>query len=191
MSWSCRVLGWENRRRECAGAGRAQSDLWLFVELGRAPSSEEVGHATGLVGDEVVAVWRDLHVAHALLLNPATTEIRNLLFPRCRPPIAWRPPTAGGTATAPGTQWASALPYLHVDGRIETSARVALRRSRSTFATDRSMTSGCCFIAWFPPGTGGTTSSSLKHDKPLPVEKAHQNGGSARANWEPRSARRS
>ena len=48
----------------------------LFVELGRAPSAEEVGAATELPADEVVTDWRELHEAHALVLHPATSEIR-------------------------------------------------------------------------------------------------------------------
>jgi hypothetical protein len=44
-----------------------------FVELGRAPVAAELGDP-----DEVVAGWRRLHEAHALVLNPATDELRML-----------------------------------------------------------------------------------------------------------------
>jgi hypothetical protein len=42
-----------------------------FVELGRAPSARELGDET-----DVKVGWRQLHDAHALVLNPATDEIR-------------------------------------------------------------------------------------------------------------------
>ncbi len=42
-----------------------------FVELGRAPAASELGNP-----DEVVSGWRRLHDAHALVLNPATDELR-------------------------------------------------------------------------------------------------------------------
>jgi hypothetical protein len=61
----------------------------LFVELGRAPSAEQVGQAAGLSADEVVAVWRDLDRAHALVLHPATPEIR-MANPFSAVPIAYR-----------------------------------------------------------------------------------------------------
>jgi len=44
-----------------------------FVELGRAPTATELGDP-----DEVVAGWRRLHEAHAVVLNPATDELRML-----------------------------------------------------------------------------------------------------------------
>ena len=41
-----------------------------FVELGRAPTADEVGRAARVSTAEVEAVWRDLHRAHALVLDP-------------------------------------------------------------------------------------------------------------------------
>ena len=40
-----------------------------FVELGRAPTAAEVGSTTGLAPDAIVAGWRRLHDAHALVLD--------------------------------------------------------------------------------------------------------------------------
>jgi Alkylmercury lyase len=93
----------------------------LFVELGRAPSAEEVGQAAELAGDEVVAVWRDLHRVHALVLNPATTEIR-MANPFSAVPTAYR-------VLAAGRWWYGNCAWdalgicaaLRADGRIETS----------------------------------------------------------------------
>jgi hypothetical protein len=48
----------------------------LFVELGRAPSVDDVVRAGGLSRDQVAAGWRRLHDAHALVLQPDRDEIR-------------------------------------------------------------------------------------------------------------------
>ena len=48
----------------------------LFVELGRAPTCAEVATAAHLAEDDVLDGWRRLHDAHALVLNPATAELR-------------------------------------------------------------------------------------------------------------------
>lgn len=46
-----------------------------FVELGRAPTVEEVGAELGLAGAEAEASLRRLDEAHALVLLPGTTEL--------------------------------------------------------------------------------------------------------------------
>ena len=43
----------------------------LFVELGRAPTVDEVAAATGEGSAETAAAWRRLHDAHALVLDDA------------------------------------------------------------------------------------------------------------------------
>lgn len=43
----------------------------LFVELGRAPTADEVAAATGEGSTEVGAAWRRLHDGHALVLDQA------------------------------------------------------------------------------------------------------------------------
>ena len=45
----------------------------FMVETGRAPTAGEFGER-----EDVIAGWRRLHEAHALVLNPATDEIRML-----------------------------------------------------------------------------------------------------------------
>ena len=65
-----------------------------FVELGRAPSAQEVAGAADRTSAEVEAVWRDLHRAHALVLNPATNAMSASCF------IAWFPPPTGGTTSS-------------------------------------------------------------------------------------------
>jgi len=48
----------------------------LFVDLGRAPTIEDVAQVTGLSRTDVVDGWRRLHDAHALVLQPDRLEIR-------------------------------------------------------------------------------------------------------------------
>lgn len=92
-----------------------------FVALGRAPSAEEVGHGAGLSGAEVIAVWRDLHRAHALVLNPATSEIR-MANPFSAVPTAYRV-RAAGRSWYGNCAWDALgiCAALHADGRVETS----------------------------------------------------------------------
>lgn len=47
----------------------------LFVELGRAPSIDELAAARGQPVDAVRDGWRRLHEAHALVLDEGTTEL--------------------------------------------------------------------------------------------------------------------
>jgi Alkylmercury lyase len=88
----------------------------FFVETGRAPRAEELGDR-----DEVLASWRRLHEAHALVLNPATDELR-MLNPFSAVPTAYR-------VQADGRWWYGNCAWdafgicaaLHADGRIEAS----------------------------------------------------------------------
>jgi hypothetical protein len=48
----------------------------LFVEFGRAPTAAEVSAAGGSDVDLVLAGWRRLHDAHALVLQPGNDAIR-------------------------------------------------------------------------------------------------------------------
>ena len=87
-----------------------------FVDLGRAPAASELGDA-----DEVVSGWRRLHDAHALVLNPATDELR-MANPFSAIPTAFR-------VRARDRWWYGNCAWdafgicaaLHADGRIETS----------------------------------------------------------------------
>ncbi len=64
-----------------------------FVELGRAPTADEVGAAIGADADWVRASWRRLHDAHALVLD-ADAEIR-MANPFSAVPTAYRVDAAG------------------------------------------------------------------------------------------------
>jgi len=66
----------------------------LFVELGRAPSAQEVAQAAELSSAEVEAVWRDLHREHELVLDPITNGIR-MAIPFSGVPTAYRVQAAG------------------------------------------------------------------------------------------------
>ena len=55
---------------------RAVRNLTLFVDLGRAPTVADVAAAAGSTTAEVGASWHRLHDAHALVLQPDTTELR-------------------------------------------------------------------------------------------------------------------
>ena len=87
-----------------------------FVELGRAPAARELGDETG-----VRAGWRQLHEAHALVLNPATDEIR-MANPFSAVPTAYRV-HAGGRWWYANCAWDAfgVFSALDVDGRIESS----------------------------------------------------------------------
>jgi hypothetical protein len=100
-----------------------ESDLELrrrtyafFVEHARAPTVGELGDP-----DEVLEGWRRLHTEHALVLNPATDELR-MLNPFSVVPTAYRV-RAGGRWWYGNCAWDAfgICAALHSDGRIETS----------------------------------------------------------------------
>lgn len=93
----------------------------LFVELGRAPAPGEVARAAGLARGEVEAGWRRLHDAHALVLNPATAELR-MANPFSAVPTAYRVHAAGRWWYA-NCAWDAlgVCAALRVDGRVEAS----------------------------------------------------------------------
>jgi hypothetical protein len=86
------------------------------VKLGRAPAARELGDEA-----EVQAGWRKLHEQHALVLNPATAEIR-MANPFSAVPTAYRVHAAGRWWYA-NCAWDAfgVLSALKVDGRIESS----------------------------------------------------------------------
>jgi Alkylmercury lyase len=88
----------------------------LFVDFGRAPRAEEVGDA-----GQVLAAWRRLHDAHALVLNLHTDELR-MANPFSAVPTAYRV-HANGRWWYANCAWDAVgiCAALHVDGRIETS----------------------------------------------------------------------
>jgi hypothetical protein len=93
----------------------------MFVELGRAPAADEVATRASLTSAEVEAAWWRLHDEHALVLNPATAEIR-MANPFSAVPTAYRV-HAGGRWWYGNCAWDAfgICAALHSDGRIETS----------------------------------------------------------------------
>ena len=93
----------------------------MFVDGGRAPTVDEVAREGELSSAEVKANWRELHRAHALVLDPATSEIR-MANPFSAVPTAFRVHAAGrwwyGNCAWDALGICAAL---HVDGRIETA----------------------------------------------------------------------
>ena len=93
----------------------------MFVELGRAPTAMEVASEARMELESVQEGWRRLHDAHALVLNPATAEIR-MANPFSAVPTAYRVHAAGRWWYA-NCAWDAfgICGALNVDGRIETS----------------------------------------------------------------------
>ena len=93
----------------------------LFVGLGRAPTASEAADAGELTVNQVVSGWQRLHEQHAIVLNPATAEIR-MANPFSAVPTAYR-------VRADDRWWYANCAWdafgicaaLHADGRIETS----------------------------------------------------------------------
>lgn len=93
----------------------------LFVDLGRAPTADDVADDVGIGRDDVVAGWRRLHDAHALVLHAGADELRMA-----------NPFSAVATAHrvhAAGRWWYASCAWdavgicaaLHVDGTVVTS----------------------------------------------------------------------
>jgi hypothetical protein len=93
----------------------------MFVELGRAPVAAEVAEAAQIPRGELEAIWRELHDAHALVLNTAKTELR-MANPFSAVPTAHRVQAAGRWWYA-NCAWDALgiCAALQVDGRVETS----------------------------------------------------------------------
>ena len=93
----------------------------LFVAHGRSPTVEELATAAGWTVEDVPAGWHRLHDAHALVLNPATPEIR-MANPFSGVPTAYRVRAADRWWYA-NCAWDAfgVCAALHVDGQIETS----------------------------------------------------------------------
>jgi Alkylmercury lyase len=100
-----------------------ESDLELrrrtyafLVEHGRAPVAAELGEP-----DEVLAGWRRLDAEHAVVVEPATGELR-MLNPFSAVPTAYRV-RAAGSSWYGNCAWDALgiCAALHVDGSVETS----------------------------------------------------------------------
>jgi len=92
----------------------------LFVERARAPTVDEVAHATGRPAAEVADAWQRLHEAHALVLN-RYRELR-MLNPFSAVPTAYSV-QAGGRSWYANCAWDAfgICAALHSDGRIEAT----------------------------------------------------------------------
>jgi hypothetical protein len=92
----------------------------LVVELGRVPTATEVAAAAGRSVDDVLASWRRLHAAHALVLDGDGRSIR-MANPFSGVPTAHRVWAAGRWWDA-NCAWDAfgVCAALHVDGRIES-----------------------------------------------------------------------
>ena len=108
-----------------------------FVELGRAPTAAEVAVVADRDRADVVAGWQRLHAQHALVLDPATGDIR-MANPFSGVPTAHRVHAAGRWWYA-NCAWDAfgVCAALDEDGRIESSCpdcgetlRVAVRDQR-------------------------------------------------------------
>jgi hypothetical protein len=88
----------------------------FFVEHGPPPASAELGEP-----EEVLAGWRRLHDEHAVVLDPATDELR-MLNPFSAVPTAYRV-QAGGRWWYGNCAWDAfgVCAALRSDGGIETS----------------------------------------------------------------------
>ena len=93
----------------------------LFAECGRAPSAEEVAGAAAVPVAAVRAGWRRLHEAHALVLSPATDELR-MANPFSAVPSAYRV-RANGRWWYANCAWDAfgVCAALRTEGTIETS----------------------------------------------------------------------
>ena len=93
----------------------------LFVELGRAPSPDEVAAATDLSPAEVRAGWRRLHEQHALVLDVSGDAIR-MANPFSGVPTPHRVNAAGRWWYA-NCAWDAfgICAVLDTDGRIEST----------------------------------------------------------------------
>ena len=93
----------------------------LFVELGRAPTDDDVAASIGSTADEVWTGWQRLQDAHALVLQSHTRELR-MANPFSAVPTAYR-------VFADDRWWYANCAWdafgicaaLHTEGRIEAS----------------------------------------------------------------------
>ena len=93
----------------------------LFVELGRAPSADELAARSGARPADVLGAWSRLHDAHALVLDGTGTQIlmANPFSAVPTPHRVW----AGGRSWYGNCAWDAfgICAALKTDGRIETT----------------------------------------------------------------------
>ena len=93
----------------------------MFVEYGRAPTAADIADRLDRDRSDVVAGWRRLHDAHALVLNQHTDEIR-MANPFSAVPTAYRVQAAGRSWFA-NCAWDAfgICAALHVDGVVDAA----------------------------------------------------------------------
>lgn len=114
----------------------------MFVQLGRAPTVDDVMTVAGVSHEEVRQSWQRLSASHAIVLQDGGTELR-MANPFSAVPTAYR-------VEADGRWWYANCAWdafgicaaLHADGRIETRCpdcdegiEVEVRDRRSTDET--------------------------------------------------------
>jgi Alkylmercury lyase len=132
----------------------------LFVELGRAPTLDEVGAAVGQPPAVVKKGWGRLHEAHALVLDPSNSAIR-MASPFSGVPTSLR-------VEARGRSWYANCAWdafgicaaLDVDGRIETSCPDCGEPIGVDVRGGRPNDDTLLFHCVVPRRDGGTTSPS-------------------------------
>ena len=100
---------------------RVRNEVYAaFVREGGAPTSPETAAALGLAPEEVEGAFHRLHQAHALVLQPGSTEIR-MLNPFSAVETPHRVESGGRTWFANCAWDALGIPAaLHADGRVES-----------------------------------------------------------------------
>jgi len=93
----------------------------LFADRGRAPMADEMAAFEGVSREELVASWRRLDEAHALVLEPTTDEIR-MANPFSAVPTPYRV-RAGGRSWYANCAWDAfgICAALASDGHIDTA----------------------------------------------------------------------
>ncbi|HEX6656812.1 MAG TPA: organomercurial lyase [Ilumatobacter sp.] len=132
----------------------------MFVELGRAPTAADVGNRLRLDRADVVAGWRRLHDAHALVLNQHTDEIR-MANPFSAVPTPFR-------VRAAAQQWYANCAWdafgicaaLDTDGRIDTACADCGEPLSCDVRGRAPSDPTLLFHCLVPAPRGGTTSSS-------------------------------
>ena len=131
-----------------------------FVELGRAPTVEEVANAMGWTPADGLSGWRRLHNQHALVLNPATSELR-MANPFSAVPTAYRVHAAGRGWYA-NCAWDAfgVCAALHSDGHIDTSCPDCLEPLAIDVQNERPDGAELLFHCLVPAARWWMTSSS-------------------------------
>jgi hypothetical protein len=122
----------------------------LFIEIGRAPTIDDVSRASGSSPDSVRRGWQRLHDEHALVLQPGAAEIR-MVNPFSAVPTAHRVRAANRWWYANcGWDAFGICAALHDDGDIETSCPDCGERVTIAVRDQRPDDSGLLFHCLVP-----------------------------------------